>query len=182
MTRTDSQNFTTLLDTIAQRRNASDGTVSAESSTHIPEVKAANVPQEVKDAVQPAETGMLEQLGHTGAAAYTYAQRVLAGDISREQFENLISQLMDSAQTQFHQLQDSTVAKLKSLGNQHPDWQQAILSVFQAVSDLLIEVLNKEFGFLTTLMTDTPQQAGQVNGFFSGLVRYLEDGWSQIVG
>ncbi|MFE7742302.1 hypothetical protein [Nocardia sp. NPDC057455] len=60
-----------------------------------------------------------------------------------------------------------------SLGHQHPDWQQMILSVFQAVSDLLIEVLGKEFNFLTSLMTDTPQQAGQVNGFFSDLMRHL---------
>jgi hypothetical protein len=183
MTRTDSQNFTTLLDTIAQRRSAGDGgTVSAESSTHIPEVAAADVPQEVKDALQPAETGMLDQLSHTGATAALEAQRVLTGDISVDEFDDMISQLMDSAKTQFNQLQDSTVAKLKSLGNQHPDWQQTILSVFQAVDDLLIEVLGKEFGFLESLMSNTPQQAGQVNGFFSGLERYLEDAWSQIVG
>ncbi|MEU5761168.1 hypothetical protein [Nocardia sp. NPDC047648] len=179
MTRTDPQNFTTLLDTIAQRRIAGDGTASAKSSTHIPEVRTADVPQEVKDALQPAETGMLDQLRHTGATAASEAQRVLAGDISVDEFENLISQLMDSARTQFQQLRDSTVAKLKSLGNQHPDWQQRILSVFQAVEDLLIEVLGKELGFLDSL---TPQQAGQVNGFFSGLMRHLDDAWSQIVG
>lgn len=182
MTRTDPQNFTTLLDTIAQRRSAGDGTVSAESSTHIPEVAAADVPQEVEDALQPAETGMLDQLSHTGATAALDAQRVLAGDISVDEFDDLISQLMDSARTQVYQLQDATVAKLKSLGNQHPDWQQTILSVFRAVDDLLIEVLGKEFGFLQSLMSNTPQQAGQVNGFFSGLARHLEDAWSQIVG
>ncbi|WP_157112103.1 hypothetical protein [Nocardia beijingensis] len=59
MTRTDPQEFSTLLDTIAQRRSAGDGTVSAESSTHIPQVRTADVPQEVRDALQPAETGML---------------------------------------------------------------------------------------------------------------------------
>jgi hypothetical protein len=182
MTRTDPQNFTTLLDTIAQRRSARDGTVSAESSTHIPEVAAADVPQEVKDALQPAETGMLDQLNHTGATAALDAQRVLAGDISVDEFDDLISQLMDSAETQFHQLQDSTVAKLKSLGNQHPDWQRTILSAFNAVSDLLTQVLGKELGFLESLMSNTPQQAGQVNGFFSGLARHLEDAWSQTVG
>ncbi|MEU1960496.1 hypothetical protein [Nocardia sp. NPDC019304] len=182
MTRTDPQEFSTLLDTIAQRRSAGDGTVSAESSTHIPEVRAADVPQEVEDALQPAETGILEQFGHTGAAASTDARRVLAGDISREQFEDLISQLMDSAQTQFTQLQGSTKAKLQSLGRQHPDWQAMILSVFEAVSDLQIDLLTKEFGFLQSLMSNTPQQAGQVNGFFSDLMRRLEDGWSQIVG
>ncbi|MGK8503651.1 hypothetical protein [Nocardia asiatica] len=181
MTRTDSQNFTTVLDTIAQRRSAGDGTVSAESSTHIPQVRTADIPQEVKDALQPAETGMLKQLDHTGAAAYTYAQRVLAGDISREQFGDLISQLMDSDQTQFTQLQGSTKAALQSLGHQHPDWQMMILNVFQAVTDLLIQMLDKEFGFLQSL-TDTPQQASQVNGFFSDLMRRLEDRWSQIVG
>ncbi|MFF7938486.1 hypothetical protein ACFZC5_02165 [Nocardia gamkensis] len=181
MTRTDPQEFFALLDTIAQRRGAGEGTVSAESSIHIPEVRAADVPQEVKDALQPAETGMLDQLEHTSAAAYMYARRVLAGDISREQFEGLINQLIDSAQTQFTQLQGSTKAKLQSLGHQHPDWQQMILNVFQAVSDLLIQVLDKEFGFLTSL-TDTPQQASQVNGFFSDLMRRIEDGWRQIVG
>ncbi|MEU1998014.1 hypothetical protein ABZ511_26535 [Nocardia gamkensis] len=181
MTRTDPQNFTTLLDTIAQRRSAGDGTVSAESSTHIPEVRTADVPQEVKDALQPAETGMLDQLSHTGATAASDAQRVITGDISVDEFDDLISQLMDSAETQFHQLRDSTVAKLKSLGNQHPDWQQMILSVFRAVDDLLTRVLDKEFGFLASLMSNAPQQAGQVNGFFGDLVRYLEDAWSQIV-
>ncbi|MFE3230257.1 hypothetical protein [Nocardia sp. NPDC059228] len=182
MTRIDSQNFATLLDTIAQRRSAGDGTVSAEASTHIPEVRAANIPQEVKDAVQPAETGMQQQLDHTCTAAYTDARRVLAGDISREQFEDLISQLVDSAQTQFTQRQASTKAALKSLDSQHPDWQQMIFNVFEAVTDLLIKMLDKEFGFLTSLKTNTPQQAGQVNGFFSDLIRQLEDGWSQIVG
>ncbi|MEV6325601.1 hypothetical protein AB0M45_31190 [Nocardia sp. NPDC051787] len=182
MTRIDSQNFTTLLDTIAQRRSAGDGRVSAESSTHIPEVRAAGIPQEVKDALQPADTGMLDQLNHTRAAAYTYAQRVLAGDISREQFEDLINQLMDSDQTQFTQLQDSTKANLQSLGHQHPDWQVMILSVFGSVTDLQIDVLTKEFNFLQLLMSNTPQQEGQVNGFFSDLMRHLQDGWSQIVG
>ncbi|WP_067810193.1 hypothetical protein [Nocardia beijingensis] len=88
---------------------------------------------------------------------------------------------MDSAQTQFTQLQGSTKAALQSLGHQHPDWQMMILNVFQAVTDLLIDMLNKEFGFLQSL-TDTPQQASQVNGFFSDLMRRLEDRWSQIVG
>ncbi|MEV0342555.1 hypothetical protein AB0H49_26350 [Nocardia sp. NPDC050713] len=182
MTRIDSQNFTTLLDTIAQRRSASDGTVSAEASTHIPEVRAADIPQEVKDILQPSEIDMREQLDGTGTAAHTYAWRVLAGDISREQFEDLINQLVDSATTQFNKLQGVTNAALKSLGQQHPDWQQMIFYVFQEVSDLLIDVLNKEFGFLTLLKTNTPQQENQVNGFFSDLIRQVEDGWSQIVG
>lgn len=39
---------------------------------------------------------MLEQLRHTGDATYTYGQRVLAGDISGEQFEDLINQLMQA--------------------------------------------------------------------------------------
>ncbi|MGK8485743.1 hypothetical protein [Nocardia asiatica] len=182
MTRTDPQEFSTLLDTIAQRHSAGGATVSVESSTHIPEVTTAGIPQEVEDALQPAETGMLEQLGHTGDTASTYAQRVLAGDISREQFEDLISQLMDSAQTQFTQLQDSAKAKLQSLGRQHPDWQTMILSVFEAVTNLQIDVLTKEFDFLRSLMSNTPQQAGQVIGFFSDLMRRLEDGWSRIVG
>ncbi|MGW5726476.1 hypothetical protein [Nocardia beijingensis] len=182
MTRTDPQEFSTLLDTIAQRRSAGDATTSVESSTHIPEVRAANIPQQVEDAVQPAETGMLEQLRHTGDATYTYAQRVLAGDISGEQFEDLINQLMQSAQTQFHQLQDSTKTALKSLGSQHPDWQGVIVSVFEAVTDLQLNLLTKEFDFLQSLISHTPQQAGRVNGFFSDLMRHLEDGWSQIVG
>ncbi|MEU2043456.1 hypothetical protein [Nocardia niwae] len=182
MTRTDPQEFSTLLDTIAQGHSAGDGTVSVESSTLIPEVRTANVPQEVKDAVQPAETGMLEQLRHTDDAAYAYAQRVLAGDISGEQFEDLINQLMESAQTQFIQLQDSTKAALRSLGSQHPDWQGVIVSVFEAVTNLQLNLLTKEFDFLQSLMSHTPQQAGQVNGFFSDLMRHLVDGWSQIVG
>ncbi|WP_433755663.1 hypothetical protein [Nocardia sp. CA-135398] len=184
MTRIDPQNFTTLLDTIAQRRSAGDETVSAESSTRIlaPEVRAANIPQEVKDAVQPAETGMLNQLVHTGATASEDAQRVLAGAIDADAFGDRISQLMDSAITQFGQLQDSTTAKLRALGNQHPDWQQTIISVFQAVNNLLLNALDTECDFLTLLVSDTPHQAGRVNTFFGDLVSRIEDGWSQIVG
>ncbi|WP_433760380.1 hypothetical protein [Nocardia sp. CA-135398] len=56
-----------------------------------------------------------------------------------------------------------------------------ILNVFGAVSDLLNNVLSKEIGFLTSL-SNTPQQAGQVYGFFSDLARDFIDAWNQILG
>ncbi|WP_280254022.1 hypothetical protein [Nocardia abscessus] len=184
MTRTDPQNFTTLLDSIAKRRSAGDGAVSVESSTHIPapEVRTADIPQEVKDTLQPAETGMLDQLSDAKATAASGAQRVLAGDISAQEFEDLIDQLRDSAVTQFEQQQDATKEKLKNLGYQHPDWMETILSAFNAVSVLLSDVLSKEFGFFESLVSNTIQQASQVDEVFSGLAGYLTDEWGQILG
>ncbi|WP_181722364.1 hypothetical protein [Nocardia gipuzkoensis] len=184
MTRTDPQNFTTLLDSIAKRRSAGDGAGSAESSTHIPApaVRAADIPQEVQDALHPAETGVLDQFGHTKDTADSGVQRFLAGDISDGEFDDLLDQLMDSNRIQFEQLQDSARDKLKSLGSLHPDWREMILSAFQAASDLLIEVLTREVGFLESLAENPTQQAGQVDEFFSGLANYLTDGWSRILG
>ncbi|MCC3327648.1 hypothetical protein [Nocardia abscessus] len=182
MTRTDPQNFTTLLDSIAKRRSAGDGASSAESSTHDPAVRAADIPQEVEDALHPAETGLLDQLGHAEDTADSGVQRFLAGDISDGEFDDLLDQLMESNRTQFEQLQDSTKDKLMSLGSQRPDWREMILSAFQAASDLLIEVLNREVGFLESLAENPTQQAGQVDEFFSGLARYLQDEWGRTVG
>lgn len=184
MTRTDPQNFTTLLDSIAQRRSGGDGAVSAQSSTHIPapEVKAAGIPQEVKDALQPAETGMLDQLSGTTAKTGSGVQRVRAGDMSAQQFQDLIDQLANNAITQFQQQQTSTKEKLKDLGHQHPDWMETILSVFNTVTDLLMDVLDREVDFLQSLPSNFDQQASRVYQTFGDLEKRLIDRWGQILG
>ncbi|WP_249644429.1 hypothetical protein [Nocardia sputi] len=184
MTRTDPQNFTTLLDSIAQRRSGGDGAVSARSSTHIPapEVRAAGIPQEVKDALQPAETGMLDQFRDTVSNTDSGVQRVRAGAMSAQQFEELIDQLANSAINQFQQRQDSTKEKLKDLGHQHPDWMQTILSVFNTVTDLLIDVLGREVDFLQSLPSNFGQQASRVFQTFGDLENRLIDRWRQILG
>ncbi|WP_433760381.1 hypothetical protein [Nocardia sp. CA-135398] len=116
------QNFTTLLDTIAQRHSAGDSTGSAASATDIPapDVRVANIPQEVKDALQPTKTGMLDQLNHTADEAAADAQRFRAGDISAGEFDDLINQLVDRAVTQYEQLQDSTKEKPKTSATSTP--------------------------------------------------------------
>ncbi|MGW4094460.1 hypothetical protein [Nocardia sp. NPDC004750] len=57
-----------------------------------------------------------------------------------------------------------------------------IVSVFEAVTNLQLNLLADEFDFLQSLISKTPQQAGQVNGFFSALMLRLEDGWRQTDG
>ncbi|WP_280308912.1 hypothetical protein [Nocardia abscessus] len=56
-----------------------------------------------------------------------------------------------------------------------------ILSAFNAVSDLLFDVMNKELGFLESLVSNTIQQASQVDEVFSGLAGYLTDEWGQVL-
>ncbi|MFI7669879.1 hypothetical protein [Nocardia sp. NPDC049526] len=185
MTRTDAQNFTALLDTIAQRHSGGKDIGSADRSTHIPAppgVKAADIPQEVKDALEPSENGTLDQLNQARASGASGAQRYLAGDIDDHDFNNAIDQLETNSRDEFNQLQDAAIAKLRSIGQEHPDLRQIILSVFTETSDLLQDVGQQELKFLESLRSDPSAQVGKVDGFFNDLTRYLTNGWSQIVG
>lgn len=185
MTTIDLQNFTALLESIAQRRIAGGGTVSAQSSAHvpIPEVRSADIPQEVKDAVEPSRTGMRLQLAQTGGTAVSDARRVFAGDISVPEFADLINQLADSAKTQVDQQHFEAEEKLKALGQQHPAWRQTVVSVFNAISNLMGEVLDKELGFLLSLPSNlNPQASRKVEEFFSGVVSDFDENWDRILG
>ncbi|WP_329405948.1 hypothetical protein OG563_30440 [Nocardia vinacea] len=75
---------------------------------------------------QPTDSQLESNVPNVAPAAV----RCAGGEMSQDDFNNLLEQQIVQNNSQFAQMMDDAMPKLQDLGNQHPDWMNVILQTY----------------------------------------------------